>query len=284
MTTFLFLEFLSYSPWWERMIGYSYMKKNIVIRLGLDRPLVCFDTETTGLSITADRIVELAYIKHFPDGREPVKETLRFNPGMPIPKAASDVHGITDEDVADCPKFYEKAADLFEVFKDCAYSGFNVINYDLPLLRQEFVRAGFGFDYRAIDVIDSKIVYHAMEPRTLSSAYKYYCNAELHDAHGALADATAAAEVLSAQVERYGAEKIAQIHAESAVDYVDVDGKFYWKDGQACFSFSKFKHQPLAKVYENEPTFLQWMLNADFSDETKEIVRNALKGKFPTRS
>ncbi len=260
------------------------MDTTLVSRLGLDRPLVCFDTETTGLSITGDRIVELAYIKYFADGREPESACLRFNPGKPIPKSASDVHGITDEDVADCPKFSDKAEELLAVFSGAMYSGFNVIHYDLPLLRQEFGRAGFGFDYKAIDVIDSKIVYHAMEPRTLSSAYKYYCNAELHDAHGALADATAAAEVLSAQVERYGAEKIAQIHADSAVDYVDVDGKFYWKDGQACFSFSKFKHQPLAKVYENEPTFLQWMLNADFSDDTKQIVRDALKGKFPTRS
>ena len=259
------------------------MATNLIEKLKLERPLVIFDTETTGLSVRTDRIVQLAYSKYFPDGRTE-QASLLFNPGVPIPASASAVHGLTDEKVANEPAFKDRAEELYEVFNDCAFSGFNIITFDMPLLRQEFLRAGFGFEYKNDDCIDAKAIYHAMEQRTLSAAYKFYCNKDHEEAHDALADVTAAAEVLSAQIDRYGFDKISEIKSSQRADEVDSDGKFHWRDGQICFSFSKFRYQPLAKIAEIERGFLQWMLNGDFSDEVKKIVKDALDGKLPTRS
>ncbi len=252
------------------------MKENIATSLGLDRPIIIFDLETTGLSVVNDRIVEIAYEKHSPDGSV-ASETLLINPECPIPPAVTEIHGINDADVADAPTFKEKAAGFFEIFKGSYYSGFNIARYDLPLLKQEFSRAGFDFQFRPEDILDAKVIYHAMEPRTLSAAYKHYCGKEHEEAHDASGDVAATAEIITEQIKRYGKEQIQKIHEETIRDFVDLEGKFYRQDGQIYFAFSKFKDRSLDSVAESDPTFLRWILQADFSDDTKNVIRNFLK-------
>lgn len=257
------------------MIGYTYMSQNITQKLALERPIIFFDLETTGLNIATDRIVQLAYQKHFPDGTIE-SETMLFNPGRPIPQNVIDIHGITDEMVKDSPLFAEKAIELAAIFEDCYYSGFNIVRFDLPLLRQELKRAGQIFTFAPKDILDAKLVYNHMEPRDLSAAYRYYCKKEHTDAHDAAADVAVTAEILSEQIERYGFAEIKRIHEESCRDYVDNDAKFYRDGGDIYFAFSKFKGQPLAAVAKSDPTFLRWILQADFPEDTKDVVRNII--------
>ena len=259
------------------------MPSNVIEKLGLDRPLVFFDTETTGLNIMNDRIIQLAYIKYSSGSQKPESATLLFNPEMPIPPSATFVHGITDDQVAGAPLFKEKAHELSEIFSNCYLSGFNIAGFDLLILRQEFARLGEPFLYQNSDIIDSKTIFHTFEQRNLTAAYKFYCDKDHGEAHDAMADTVAAAEVLAAQIERYGAEEVKQVQNKSTQDYFDKDGRFYWKDEQVCFSFSKHKHRTLAEVVEKEPTFLDWMLAQDFSQEVKTLIKNALKGKYPAR-
>ena len=259
------------------------MPSKIISKLGLERPIIFFDTESTGLNVLNDRIVQLGYIKYSPKKKEAERATLFFNPEMPIPASSTAVHGITDSDVQDAPVFKEKAKELLEVFSGCYFSGFNIVGFDLPLLRQEFYRAGETFTFQTNDIIDSKTIFHAFEQRNLTAAYQFYCGKELVEAHDAMVDTEAAAEVLLAQVERYGASEIMSVQAKNTQDYFDTDGKFYWKDGQVHFSFSKHRHRSLAEVMEKEPTFLDWMLAQDFSEEVRNLIKDALKGKFPTR-
>lgn len=259
------------------------MPSNSLKDLQLDRPLIFFDIESTGLSIVNDRIIQLAYIKYFPGKVKPEEATFLLNPEMPIPPAASAVHGLTDNMVIGAPLFRSKAETLLSIFSDCYYSGFNIAGFDMLLLKQEFMRAGVSFSYRSTDIIDSKTIYHHFEPRTLSSAYKYYCKKEHAEAHDALADTQVAVEVLKAQIKQYGAEEIKSIQNRATYDFFDSEGKFYWKDEQLCFSFSKHKHRPLVEMVEKERAFLEWMITADFSDEVKQIIKDALKGKYPTR-
>lgn len=261
--------------------------KPIFDQLSPEKPIIIFDLETTGLIMTMDRIVEIAYIKIFPNGKV-VKEDIFLNPEMKISEESIAVHGISDEQVADKPTFKDKAQEFWEIFSNCYYSGFNVISFDLPLLKREFVRVGMDFQYTSNDIIDAKTIFHSMEQRTLSAAYKFYCGKEHVDAHNALADVEVSAEVLVSQIEKYKGildwDFINKIHSGSDTDrYVDVDRKFYWRDGEAYFSFSKFKDSPLKKVAETEVGFLNWMLGADFSEETKSIVKKALEGEFPKK-
>jgi len=251
------------------------MENNLAVILGLKRPLVIFDLETTGLSVVNDKIVELAYIKHWGDGRIEQADLL-FNPGRPIPQEASLVHKITDDMVKDKPLFAVKALELFEVFKDCYYSGFNVVRFDLPLLRQEFSNAGQQFTFKPEDILDAKLVYHYMEPRDLSAAYRFYCQKEHTEAHNALADVSATGEIIAEQVKRYGYDEIRKIHEETCRDYVDLEGRFYRENGEIYFAFSKFKDRTLASVQQTDPTFLRWILQADFSEDSKNVVRNFL--------
>ncbi len=254
--------------------------------LKLDRPLVIFDLETTGLILSMDRIIELGYLKIMNDGRI-TKDDLYFNPEMEISEESTAIHGLTNEQLADKPLFREKAQEIWELFNDCYYGGFNVIDFDLPLLKREFLRSGLDFSYSKNDVIDSKQIYHYMEPRTLSAAYKFYCGKEHKDAHNALADVEAAAEILAKQIKRYKEARnldfLIGINRVDSDRWVDNERKFYWRNGQAHFSFSKYKDMPLSKIVETNPDFLEWILRSDFSDETKLIVRNALDGKLPEK-
>ncbi len=260
--------------------------KSIVKLLKLDRPLVIFDLETTGLSLTSDRIIEIAYLKISPDGKTKEKDMF-LNPEIKISDESSQIHGLTNKDVDNKPAFKERAQEIWDDFDNCFYSGFNVSGFDLPLLKREFLRVGNDFEYATGDIIDAKTIYHYMEPRTLSAAYNFYCNKKHDDAHNALADVEVTAEILLKQLEKYNEIQdqnfLAEIHNPSDGRYVDNDRKFYWRDGEAYFSFSKYKDEALAKIVESNPEFLRWILGANFSEETKNIVSKALCGEFPCK-
>ncbi|MDO8593208.1 MAG: 3'-5' exonuclease [bacterium] len=264
------------------------IKDNKITKLiKLDKPLVIFDIESTGLSVSLDRIIEIAYLKIMPNGVAS-KGDVFLNPEMGIPAEVTELHGITDEQVKDQPTFREKAQDFWAIFNDCYYGGFNIANFDLPMLRREFLRVGMGFDYAAAKIIDSKTIYHHMEPRTLSAAYKFYCGKDHEEAHSALGDVEATAEILGQQLDQYSEirdwDYIYKIHHASDGRYVDNERKFFWRNGQAHFSFSKYKGQPLAEVVKQDPGFLRWIMSADFSQETKDIIKNALNGELPKKA
>jgi DNA polymerase III subunit epsilon len=260
--------------------------KKINELITLDKPLVIFDLETTGLSISLDRIIEIAYMKIMPDG-EILKGDLFLNPEMKIPAEAFAIHGISDEDVKNQPTFKDMAEEFFNVFNDCAYSGFNVLTFDLPILKREFLRVGMDFDYSSAKIIDAKIIYHAMEPRTLSAAYKFYCKKDHGEAHNALGDVEATAEVLTKQLEKYKETRdwnfIYKIHHTTDDRFVDTDRKFYWRGGEAFLAFSKHKDRSLAEVAKTDPGFLSWVLASDFSEEVKDIIKKALNGEMPKK-
>ena len=171
--------------------------------MNLDRPLVIFDLETTGLALAYDRIIELAFIKIMPNSRV-IEKDIFFNPEIDVPSEVTAINGLTNADLVDKPLFRQRAQEIWDIFNDCYYGGFNVANFDLPMLRREFLRAGYDFNYTKKQVIDSKIIYHAMEPRDLAAAYKYYCQKELVNAHSALADVQASVEILDQQLAKYG--------------------------------------------------------------------------------
>lgn len=252
----------------------------------LEKPLVVFDIESTGLILSVDKIVEIAYIKYLPNGRT-IKDDIFLNPEMNISLESSAIHGITNEDVASMPTFRDKAKELWDVFQDSHYGGFNIIQFDLPMLKREFLRVGMNFEFKTDDIIDSKTIFHYMEPRTLSAAYRFYCNKEHDDAHSAIADVEVTTEILINQLEKYQEihdwNFLNKIHHSSDDRFVDNDRKFYWRDSEAYFSFSKHKDTPLSEVAKIDPGFLQWIMTADFSDETKNIVQKALGGEFPKK-
>jgi DNA polymerase-3 subunit epsilon len=242
------------------------------MKLQLKRPLVVFDLETTGTSVNSDRIVEFSYIKVMPDGTENVK-TLRFNPGIPIPHEVSLIHGIYDEDVKDAPLFKQKAKELAEEFKGCDFAGFNSNKFDFPLMVEEFLRAGVEFDVENRKFVDAQRIFHMMEQRTLTAAYKFYCNKELVNAHSAEADTIATLEVLKAQIERYE-------NLENDVDFlhnftkqdknVDLAGRIiYNNDGIPVFNFGKHKGKPVQEVFKTDFGYYDWMMNGDFAEDTK---------------
>lgn len=240
--------------------------------LELKRPFVVFDLETTGINISNDRIIELAYIKLYPDGREE-NMTLRFNPQIPIPAEATRIHGISDADVANEPVFKEKATMLAETFKGCDFGGFNSNKFDFPMLVEEFLRAEVEFDTDNRKFVDAQRIYHQMEQRTLKAAYKFYCNKDLTDAHQAEADTRATLEVLLAQIERYADLKndIDSLHQFSGMDRnVDLSGRIVMNEkNQAVFNFGKHRFKPVNDVFRAEPGYYQWMMDGDFPLDTK---------------
>ncbi len=255
-------------------------------RLRLSRPIISFDTETTGLDIANDRIVEICCVKLHTDGRREVR-TQRLNPGRPIAPQATAVHGITDADVAASPRFEQAAADLHAFFAGCDLTGFNIEHFDLPLLTNEFGRTGRTFPAADTKVIDSFRIFTMREPRDLSAALRFYCSRELTAAHQAEADAVAAADVLLAQIDRYNdlPEDVEGLHAVCRpADWLDGQGKIIWVDDEACISFGKNKGKSLRMLVESDPSYLQWICRGNFAPDTIELVRNALKGNFPSRT
>ncbi|HIR38165.1 MAG TPA: 3'-5' exonuclease [Candidatus Limisoma gallistercoris] len=247
------------------------------MKLNLRRPLVFFDLETTGINITKDRIVELSYIKVLPDGSD-VRKTIRVNPGMHIPEQATAVHHITDEDVKDKPLFKEIAKTLAKDFEGCDFAGFNSNRFDIPLLMEEFLRAGVDFDISKRKFIDIQTIFHKMEQRTLTAAYKFYCDKDLDNAHSANADTEATYEVLQAQLDRYP-------NLENDVDFlskfssqnrnVDLAGRIILNDNNVeVFNFGKYKGQPVEEVLKRDSGYFGWMMQGDFPQNTKNVLTN----------
>jgi DNA polymerase III subunit epsilon len=254
----------------------------IVETLGLDRPLIIFDIETTGPLISTDKIIEIAYLKIWSNDKVK-REDIYINPEMPIDKEAGTVHGLTDDNLVDKPNFYDKAQELFDVFNDCYYGGFNIINFDLPILRREFVRVGMDFEYAPERIIDAREIFRYLEPKNLAAAYSHYCRKEIKQKPGAMGDTEITAEVLLAQMEKYQdlmqLDFIKKIYTPSGEAYHDNSQKFYWRKGETYFSFSQYKDQKVTDVAITDPEFLGWMLANDFSSETKAIIKQALEKK-----
>ncbi len=251
-------------------------------QLNLTRPIIFFDIEATGLQIARDRIVELSYIKVFPDGREESK-TLRFNPEMHISAEATAVNGIKDEDVADCPTFKEKSGELTAIFQSCDLAGFNSNVFDVPMLVEEFARAGSDFDIAKSKLVDVQTIYHKLEPRNLIAAYKFYCNKDLHNAHTAMADTQATYEVLKAQLEKYGKELQGNVGWLSEFTRrnrnVDLAGRIvYDEQGTEVFNFGKYKGRAVTDILRSDPGYFSWIMQGDFTQNTKQtLLRIRLK-------
>ena len=252
------------------------------MKLNLKKPIIFFDLETTGVNVSTDRIVEICYIKVMPNGNE-LSRNMRINPGMPIPAEASAVHGIYDEDVKDCPTFKEVARDIAADFEGCDIAGFNSNRFDVPMLAEEFLRAQVDIDLSRLRAIDVQVLYHKREPRTLSAAYKFYCGAVLEDAHSALADTRATYEVLKAQLSHYDdmPNDIEALSKESTfTNNVDFAGRIvYDESGKEVFNFGKYKGMPVDAVLDRDPGYYGWMMNGDFSLNTKQVLtRIKLRG------
>jgi len=252
------------------------------MKLNLERPIIFFDLETTGTNITADRIVELSLIKVYPDGREE-KKCRRINPQMHIPEASTAIHHITDEDVKDCPTFSQISKDLLNIFEGCDIAGYNSNKFDVPLLMEEFGRAGLNFDITGHRFIDVQNIFHKMEQRTLVAAYKFYCGGDLKDAHSAMADTQATYDVLLGQLSMYGELKndvgyLAEFSKSGR--NVDLAGRIVLNDKDIpVFNFGKHKGKPVAEVLRREPSFYDWMMQGDFPKNTKDVLRQ-LKFKY----
>lgn len=253
----------------------------------LDRPLAVFDIEATGTNKRFDRIIDLAILKIFPDGRQET-HTFRVNPEMPIPPEATEIHGITDADVKGCPTFKDIAREVAGVLEGCDLAGYNISGYDIPLLCEEFARAEVPFDADSCRVVDVQRIFHKKVPRDLPAALAYYCN-EMHlDAHAALGDVLATFKVLQAQMERYkdlprDVDGLDAFCNPRDPAWVDRTGRLKWADGEVAINFGKKQGQKLRDLVRDEQSFLNWMLKSDFPRDTLEIVRNAMSGKYPAK-
>ena len=243
--------------------------------LNLTKPICFFDLETTGVNITTDRVVEIAVLKVHPNGKEESHRWL-VNPEMPIPKEVTAIHGISDADVADKPTFKEIAKEVHNLIKDSDLGGFNSNRFDIPLLAEEMLRADLDFDMKNRLTIDVQTIFHKMEQRTLSAAYKFYCDKNLEDAHSAEADTMATYEVLKAQIAKYDdIENDTKFLAEfsSRKKFADFAGFIVFnKKGEECFSFGKHKGKLVTEILEKEPGYFGWLLNADFPLYTKKVL------------
>lgn len=263
------------------------------MKLELIRPLVFFDLETTGVNVSRDRIVELSYYKLFPNGTGEGK-TYRIKPTMltmtgeevqmHIPEEASAVHGIYDDDVRDCPTFKQLAREIEEAFAEADIAGYNSNHFDVPMLGEEFLRAGIVFDIRGRQMIDVFAIFTRKEQRTLSAAYMFYCGKNLEDAHSADADTMATYEVLLAQTERYPdlpktAEGLAAFSAP-AQRYADLAGKLaYNSKGEVVFTFGKYKDVPVKEVLIRDSGYYGWIMNGDFPQYTKSVLTAIKTGR-----
>ena len=254
--------------------------------LKLDRPLVVFDIESTGVNAHADRIIELAAVRVEPDGTETTQCWL-LNPGVPIPAETTAIHGITDAIVANCPTFAEAADDIWKFFEGCDLSGFNCDRFDIPCLEEEFARIGRNFGASQRRHIDVQRIYHRMEPRDLSAAVQFYLGRDHAGAHGAKADAVATLDVLKAQLGKY--EALPKSSAEMDEYLVphdplnaDRQGMLRWVNGELCVNFGKKKGTRLKDIFLREKSYLRWIVNGSFDTEVRQICRDLLeKGILP---
>lgn len=247
------------------------------MQLNLKNPIVFFDLETTGINPATDRIVEICYLKVHPNGKEETK-TILVNPDMPIPPSSTAVHGITDEKVANCPKFKEIAKVLARDIEGCDLAGYNSNRFDIPLLAEEFLRADVDIDMSKRKLVDVQTIFHKMEQRTLSAAMKFYCNQEIENAHSAEADTRATYEVLKAQLDRYSTlENDMAFLAEFSTQNKNVDfaGRIIYDDkGVEVFNFGKYKGRPVTDVFKEDTGYYNWMMKGDFTLHTKKVLTN----------
>lgn len=241
--------------------------------LQLKKPLAFIDIEATGSNVSADRIVEIAIVKVLPDGNRTVKRKI-INPQIPIPSAISEIHGLTDEMVKDAPTFKQAAHEIRQFLDGCDLSCYNAYRLDIPMLMEEFIRADVEFDMKGRKVVDVQKIFHQMEQRTLSAAYKFYCNKSLEGAHGAEVDAIATAEILNAQLEKYpqlGTNIDSIIKAIGEEPIIDFARRFIFNDkGVEVFNFGKHKGRPVADVLKAEPQYYDWMMKGEFPMNTKQ--------------
>ena len=243
------------------------------MNIKLDQPFLVLDIEATGDQINKDRIVEIAMIKTFPDGKEEVYDR-RINPEIPIPLNISEIHGIYDLDIKDCPTFKDVSAEIKSFIGDSNLCGFNSNKFDIPMLEEEFLRAGLESGFENKKLVDVQNIFHKMEKRTLGAAYKFYCGKEIENAHSAIDDARATLEVLKAQTKKYN-------ELESDVPFlsdfskankasVDYAGRIILnKENEALINFGKHKGKLVTAVFEKEPGYYSWILRGDFSQNTK---------------
>ena len=246
------------------------------MNLNLKRPIVFFDLETTGVDTTKDRIIEISMIKVMPNGEEIVK-TRRINPLMHIPESATAVHGITDEDVKDCPTFRQIAKSLASYIEGCDFGGFNSNKFDVPLLVEEFLRAGVDVDLKKRKFIDLQNIFHKMEQRTLVAAYKFYCQKDLSEAHSAEADTLATYEVLESQLDRYADELVNDVEFlagfSSHKRTADFAGLIAYDDNDVeVFTFGQHKGRSVEAVFRERRTYYDWMMNSNFPAYTKKVL------------
>ena len=257
------------------------------MNLNLEKPIVFFDLETTGVNIGTDRIVEISILKIFPNGNKESKTWL-VNPEVEIPKNASDIHGITNEKVVTEPTFKELAPKVSEMITGCDLAGFNSNRFDIPLLAEELMRAGIDFDMKDRKAIDVQVIFHKKEQRTLSAGYQFYCGKELEGAHGAEADTNATYEILLAQIDKY--EDIGN-SVEALSDYsshtkrADFAGFILFNDDeQEIFSFGKYKNRTVEEVFKENPGYNNWIQNADFPLYTKKVLREIKERMSATKN
>ena len=248
------------------------------MNLQLEKPIAFIDLETTGINLSNDRIVEIAIIKISPDGTKQVKRKL-INPTIPIPPASSEIHGITNVMVKDAPTFKQVANEIKQFIENCDIAGYNSNRFDIPMLVEEFLRCDLNIDIENRKLLDVQKVYHMMEQRTLSAAYKFYCNKELTDAHSAEVDATATFEVLESQIEKYKqigstVESIVKFTGDEEI--VDFSRRFIMENGIEIFNFGKHKGKPVTKVLKEEPQYYDWMMRGDFALHTKQKLTEIL--------
>lgn len=256
------------------------------MELKLSRPICFFDLETTGIEVAKDRVVEISILKIFPNGNKESKTWL-VNPEMPIPPASSAIHGITDERVKDEPTFKELSKTIYTMIKDSDLAGFNSDRFDIPVLAEELLRSDIDFDMGSRVSVDVQTIFHKMEQRTLSAAYKFYCGKTLEDAHSAAADTNATYEVLKSQLDRYGElENDMKFLAEFTTRKVTADFAGFIsfdQDGVEVFAFGKHKGKKVEEVLEQEPGYFGWILNADFPRYTKKVLTAIKLRKLNTK-
>lgn len=262
------------------------MREEFTVKhLRLDRPLAFFDLETTGTDPASDRIVEISVLRIDPDGSRDSR-TRRVNPERPIPAEATAVHGIRDEDVRDAPPFRRLARGILDFLGDADLAGFNIRRFDVPLLEREMREAGFDLDLARRRIVDAMTVFHRMEPRDLSAAVRFYLGRDHAGAHSAESDVEATAEVLDAQLSRYAelpdtVEELDRWCDPAPANAVDRSGKFVWRGPEVVFAFGKKQGLTLREVAAADSGYLEWILRADFPEDARALVRDALEGRWP---
>ncbi len=258
--------------------------------LAIKRPIVFFDLETTGLDYKYDRIIEIAAHKIHPDGRTEKFHT-KLNPGIRIPGEIETLTGITNADVAKAPTFLQMADQINQFFDGADLAGYNIGRFDVKVLTEELKRAGMDFATDCRLIVDAQAIFHQKERRDLTAAYKFYCNKPLEGAHSADHDTQATFEIFLAQMERYPdlPRDIEEMHkyCRGPQDrFVDSEGKFFWRDGEAVFNFGKYKSQTLRNVAENHPDYLQWLIAPDrqFAQDVIDICYKAMRGVYPAKA